>query len=107
MIDTKIGILAAAFMCSAFFFDSTDATVSGRLVEYAGGGQGKVTFDGRIHAEQGFKCPTCHPKIWAYKRGQKMKMSEMNEGKFCGTCHNGIKAFSTKDEKNCGKCHKK
>ena len=31
----------------------------------------------------------------------------INEGKFCGTCHDGKKAFSVKAEADCAKCHKK
>jgi c(7)-type cytochrome triheme protein len=31
----------------------------------------------------------------------------MNEGKFCGTCHDGKKAFSVKAPADCVKCHKK
>jgi c(7)-type cytochrome triheme protein len=34
-------------------------------------------------------------------------MKDINEGKFCGTCHNGTKAFSSKDPANCAKCHQK
>jgi hypothetical protein len=34
-------------------------------------------------------------------------MAAMNEGKFCGTCHDGTKAFSVKAPADCVKCHKK
>jgi c(7)-type cytochrome triheme protein len=34
-------------------------------------------------------------------------MAEMNEGKYCGVCHNGQEAFKSSDPANCGKCHKK
>jgi osmotically-inducible protein OsmY len=39
------------------------------------------------------------------KGGDKMNMAAMNEGKFCGTCHDGKKAFSVKAASDCGKCH--
>jgi len=41
------------------------------------------------------------------KGAVKMTMAEMDAGKECGVCHNGEKAFSTKDKASCGKCHKK
>ena len=74
----------------------------------AGKDVAKVAFDGKVHADKGNKCPDCHTKIWKMKKADnpKMTMAEMNDGKFCGTCHNGTKAFSTKDDKSCGKCHK-
>ena len=39
------------------------------------------------------------------KGGDKMTMAAMNEGKFCGTCHDGNKAFSVKVQSDCAKCH--
>ena len=79
-------------------------------VEFAGGALGKVTFDAKVHADKGAKCENCHtkPKLFAMKKGtDKLTMKDMNAGKFCGTCHNGKKAFATKDAASCAKCHKK
>ncbi len=51
-----------------------------------------------------FQCNQCHPVPFAVKKGQtKMIMSEMLQGKTCGVCHNGSKAFTARD---CAKCHK-
>ncbi len=70
--------------------------------------EGKVTFDGKIHADKGLKCNACHTKIFKMKKGTAvMKMADINSGKFCGECHNGTKAFKTQEKDNCGKCHKK
>jgi len=70
--------------------------------------QGKVTFDGKVHASAGLKCPDCHTKIFPMKKDAgKAKMADINAGQACGTCHNGDKAFKTSDPANCGKCHKK
>jgi c(7)-type cytochrome triheme protein len=41
------------------------------------------------------------------KKAAKITMADMNAGKFCGECHNGTKAFASKDAATCGKCHKK
>ena len=84
------------------------AAPPGKTVEYADGPMGKVVFDGKVHADKGLKCPDCHTKIFQMKKGSvKMTMAAMNKGQFCGTCHNGTKAFATNDAKKCGSCHKK
>ncbi len=81
------------------------ATPPGKTAEWDGGGIGKVTFDGKVHAAAGNKCNACHPKVFKMKKGANaITMKDINAGKFCGTCHNGEKAFSAK---NCAKCHKK
>ena len=94
-------LIAIAFVGSAM------AVPAGKTVEYAGGDQGKVVFDGKVHADKGSKCNDCHTKIFPMKKGSfKMPKAEHGSGKFCGACHDGKKAFA-QDEANCGKCHKK
>jgi c(7)-type cytochrome triheme protein len=83
------------------------ATPPGKTIEYTASKEGKVTFDGKMHADKGLKCPDCHTKIWPMKKGASMKMADMEQGKYCGTCHDGKKAFAVKDKANCSKCHKK
>jgi len=84
------------------------AVPPGKTVEFAAP-MGKVTFDGKVHADKGLQCANCHvtPKLFEMKKsGNKMPMAAMNEGKFCGACHDGKKAFSVKDPANCARCHK-
>jgi len=98
------------FFALVLSIGSASAVPPGKSLEFAGGGAGKVTLDGKLHADKGLKCPECHtkPKLFAMKKGaDKMTMADMNAGKFCGACHDGKKAFATKDAANCGKCHKK
>ncbi len=84
------------------------AVPAGKTVEFEGKGAGKVVFDGKAHADKGLKCADCHPAVFKMKKGaDTITMKDINDGKFCGTCHNGTKAFSAKDAANCGKCHKK
>jgi len=84
------------------------AVPAGKTVELDGKGAGKVVFDGKVHADKGLKCADCHPAVFKMKKGgDVITMKDINEGKFCGTCHNGTKAFSAKDAANCSKCHKK
>jgi c(7)-type cytochrome triheme protein len=102
------GILAvfAALMLSV---GNVMAVPPGKTVEFSSP-MGKVTFDGKAHADKGLKCADCHtkPKLFEMKKGgDKITMAAMNEGKFCGTCHDGTKAFSVKAPTDCVKCHKK
>lgn len=70
--------------------------------------EGKVIFDGKVHADKGLKCTECHVKIFRMKKGTaEMKMADINAGKFCGECHNGSRAFKSDDQANCSRCHKK
>ena len=48
-------------------------------------------------------CDSCHPRIFP-KRGAKISMEKINQGKYCGVCHNGQYAFSAD---NCARCHTK
>jgi c(7)-type cytochrome triheme protein len=90
------------------FFGSAMAVPPGNKVEFAGGPMGKVVFDGKTHADKGAKCNDCHTKIFQMKKGStKITMAAMNKGETCGTCHNGTKAFTSNDPKNCKNCHKK
>ena len=100
------GILAvlAALMLSS---GNLIAVPPGKTLDYASS-KGKVTFDGKVHADKGLKCADCHtkPKLFQMKKGgDKMTMAAMNEGKFCGACHDGKKAFSVKAAADCAKCH--
>jgi c(7)-type cytochrome triheme protein len=90
------------------FIGGALAAPPGKTVEYAGGPMGKVTFDGKAHADKGAKCNDCHTKIFKMKKGStKITMATMNKGENCGACHNGTKAFKSSDAKNCKTCHKK
>lgn len=73
---------------------------------------GIVTFSAQSHVNAGNQCTDCHDVtggdagIFAMKGGtSKLTMAEMNEGKGCGACHNGQKAFGTADVAACTRCH--
>jgi c(7)-type cytochrome triheme protein len=96
-------VLAALLLLAG----NATAVPSGRTVEFASP-RGKVTFDGKAHAGKGVKCADCHsmPKLFEMKKGgARMTMAAMNEGKFCGACHDGRKAFSANAVASCMKCH--
>ncbi|WP_457568845.1 c(7)-type cytochrome triheme domain-containing protein [Desulfurobacterium sp.] len=51
-------------------------------------------------------CSACHPGVFKKKFGyDKITMKDIWAGKYCGTCHNGQKAFSAKDKTQCTRCH--
>jgi c(7)-type cytochrome triheme protein len=65
---------------------------------------GNVNFSHEFHLGM-YKCADCHTKVFPFKAGvQHIGMGGMEQGKSCGTCHNGKDAFSTKGD--CEKCHK-
>lgn len=101
-------IAVVAMLVIIAFAGSALAVPPGKTVEFAGGGMGKVVFDGKVHADKGKKCNDCHPALFQMKKGaQKITMADINAGKFCGACHNGTTAFKAGDAANCAKCHKK
>lgn len=103
----KIAVTWLTLLAFAVFFGSASAVPPGKTAEYDAP-NGKVVFDGKVHASAGLKCPDCHTKIFQMKKDAgKMKMADINAGKGCGTCHNGDKGFKSSDAANCSKCHKK
>ncbi len=88
------------------FIGTALAVPPGRTIEFKGGPMGKVVFEGAKHKAAGLKCSDCHPKIFHMKKGaDKITMKDIYAGKFCGTCHNGKRAFAAKT--SCKRCHKK
>lgn len=52
------------------------------------------------------ECTECHDKLFLTgKQHEKREMEQLVEGKSCGTCHNGRKAFSV--TAHCKNCHRK
>jgi len=105
----NILVLAVAVVLTLALAVSSFAVPAGKTVELDGTGAGKVVFDGKVHADKGAKCADCHQSgLFKMKKGgDTITMKDMNEGKSCGACHNGTKAFSAKEAANCAKCHKK
>jgi c(7)-type cytochrome triheme protein len=100
----KLLVIALVVVVSFVLAASAFAVGPGKTVEFEKGG--KVTFSGDAHSKAGLKCNDCHPAIFKMKKGaDAITMKDINEGKFCGTCHKeGGKAFAPKD---CAKCHQK
>ncbi len=68
---------------------------------YKGSGM-KTVFDHASHAKRN-TCKDCHPEVFIMKKGaHRMTMADINQGRFCGVCHNGKRAFSSDI---CNACH--
>ena len=69
---------------------------------------GDVVFSHVYHVKvKKQRCSFCHPKPFKKKFGMdKFSMEDVWQGKYCGACHNGTKAFDAKNPKNCSRCHK-
>ena len=105
----KLFVLALAVVIILAMAFSAFAVPAGKTVEFTPKGADKVVFDGKIHADKGNKCADCHQSgLFKMKKGADVyTMKQMEEGKGCGACHNGKKAFGVADKAACGKCHKK
>lgn len=96
-------------LCCVFLGSSAVFAVStGKTIEFSKSPLGTVTFSGDTHNKSVASCKECHkegdfPKM---KQGAvKITMSDIVAGKYCGVCHNGVKAFEAKA--NCERCHVK
>jgi len=59
-----------------------------------------------VHRMQ-FKCYACHDAIFVMKAGANpITMEAIQQGKYCGVCHNGKTAFQATFE-TCVRCHRK
>jgi c(7)-type cytochrome triheme protein len=89
-----------------FLTSQAAAIAPGLLLEFNKSPMGKVLFDGAVHQAAGFSCQDCHNE-WLFpqmKQGTTtITMAEINAGRLCGGCHNGIEAFAP--EGNCDRCH--
>jgi len=58
-----------------------------------------------VHRMQ-FKCSVCHESIFKMKAGANpVTMEAINQGNYCGACHNGKTAFAPMFE-HCSRCHR-
>jgi c(7)-type cytochrome triheme protein len=104
-----LGLLIALTLVSSAF-------ASSNVLIYKDGELGQVTFDGKAHNTKlgAGKCMECHKgnTPFAFKKpgaegSAKITKADHVDGKFCGVCHNGTKAFAWKEGSDCTKCHKK
>jgi c(7)-type cytochrome triheme protein len=86
----------------------TASAVEGDVVfkraDGAGGGTRPTVFPHWKHRIR-YKCYACHPSLFEMKAGaDKVSMAAIQEGQFCGVCHNGKTAWAVTIE-TCNRCH--
>ncbi|PLY06757.1 MAG: cytochrome C [Desulfuromonas sp.] len=67
---------------------------------------GTVMFSHYVHLDAvGKNCTACHNRLYNVETGKNpvFTMADMEQGKACGSCHNGQRAFTVKE--NCTVCH--
>lgn len=101
----------AAFLAAASLLVAAlpGAAVEGDIVfQRKGGGERELppaVFPHWVHRIR-FKCYVCHDAIFKMKAGaNRVTMDAIQEGKFCGVCHDGKTAFSVSFE-TCSRCHR-
>lgn len=88
---------------------SATAKIGGDDITYSPKGAAKVVFQHEYHVNvQGMKCNSCHYQKFQMRGNSayQMDMSTLTKGRFCGSCHDGGKAFDVKKPGNCIRCHK-
>ena len=106
MVRMIMAAVAAVLYTLVIPAGNASAVGPDKTITWAGGGKGKVLFDGRKHAEKGYDCKNCHPGLFSMKYGAaKITHAKLKQGQYCGACHNGTLAFSTVDEGKCFACH--
>jgi c(7)-type cytochrome triheme protein len=68
-----------------------------------------VLFSHEHHIKtRGVKCQACHYQSFSSGGSSfQMKRDKLTKRDFCEHCHNGLKGFDAKSEKNCMRCHQK
>lgn len=72
---------------------------------------GITLFSHEFHVKQvGFNCVDCHDSLFqqvggAAKAAGDFTMSAFDQGKYCGTCHDGSTAFAATEQDSCARCH--
>ncbi len=82
--------------------------VGGGSIRFEPKGAAPVLFSHEKHvAATGRRCSQCHFGVFQMEKGSnRMDMSKITKGHFCGTCHNGKTAFDVEDRAQCVRCHK-
>lgn len=71
----------------------------------SGRGPGPVVFRHSTHDAADTRCSTCHTRLFPFRRATEVTHQAMGQGRQCGACHEGRRAFGTEDERACATCH--
>ncbi len=100
-------ILAGSLAVIATIFLDVALAVEGDVVfKHSGGEAGNppAVFPHWVHRVR-YKCYACHPTPFRMKAGaSEISMELIKQGKSCGVCHNGKKAWGITFD-TCNRCH--
>lgn len=95
-------VLLALFLSPACLM----AAQSSKEIVFRMKGGTSVTFSHGIHLKKDTNCKSCHSAIFDLSKHRSFTMADMEKGRSCGACHNGVKAFSVAKVKDCVRCHR-
>ena len=101
-------ILLFAVQMLAVVASPAMAIVGGGDITFSAEGMPPVVYSHEDHVIKAkLKCTECHYHIYTnHAQHKAVGMEGMREGKSCGVCHNGKRAFNVASQQNCAKCHK-
>jgi c(7)-type cytochrome triheme protein len=108
MLRLSLLLLVLTAVVLSILPQETSARMPGGIYYKDTGEQAQVLFSHSVHLSYGNTCGDCHNKIFKKQigradSGNAMTMKTMAEGKFCGTCHDGKRAFNVQGD--CKECH--
>jgi c(7)-type cytochrome triheme protein len=103
----KLIVLAIALIYLSIPLKVYAEKVGGGELTFSPKNAARVVFSHEKHVMgKGLNCSGCHYQIFQMAHGaNKIDMTKITKGEFCGKCHNGQKAFDVNDNKNCSHCH--
>ena len=113
VMNRQIGIFSMMMLIALSFGGSAapvQAEGPGKIIFKDTKSFAPVAFNHETHKSAGVGCGDCHDKLFKKKQGSTdtnnaLTMKALQQGKFCGSCHDGQQAFSA--SKNCKQCHRK
>lgn len=99
-------VLAGGVTLGTFAAEYGDVTFERRATTASADEVPVAVFPHWIHRMQ-YKCPACHDALFKMKAGagEPITMDAIREGRFCGVCHNGKRAFESSFD-TCARCHR-
>lgn len=101
-----MGILIAAFFATPVIGFGVPETIRIPKVQEREKGDppDSAVFSHWEHSE--YQCSSCHPSVFP-RRKVGFTHADMDEGRFCGSCHDGTTAFKPKGTRgiDCETCH--